>query len=183
MESPRHRAVFLDRDGVLNEKPENGEYVTRCSELRLFNFVGDVVADLQSAGFFVFVVTNQRGIALGKMDLRSLSAIHEYIANLVEAKGGKISKFYCCPHDISEHCCCRKPNPGMLLEAAAEFRIDLSRSWMVGDTGSDIEAGSRVGCQTILIGETIPHSIQPSFLAASLREAAALILHMEATST
>jgi D-glycero-D-manno-heptose 1,7-bisphosphate phosphatase len=144
-------AVFLDRDGVINHKAPEGEYIAKWEDVR---FLPDVVVSLSKlyrAGFEIFIATNQRGIALGKVRLEDVDDIHRRMKATVAKHGIVITDIYFCPHDISEHCACRKPKPGMLLQAAKDHRLDLSTSWMIGDALSDIEAGKNAGCRAVWI--------------------------------
>lgn len=151
-------AVFLDRDGVINEKmPEDG-YVNDWSE---FSFLPDVfkaIKTLKENGFLIIVVTNQRCIAKRIITEQKLKEIHKEMVKEIRNHGGKIDAIYFCPHDIDDHCNCRKPKPGMILKAIKDFRdigieIDLNKSYVIGDSEKDIVAGRRVGLNTIKIGE------------------------------
>lgn len=175
-----NRAVFLDRDGVINQKPPEGEYVTRLSDLVFLPDVSDAVRLLRSAGFLVIIVTNQRGVSRGKIALGELHRMHGAIAKFFSAEHAPLDDIYFCPHEGG--CECRKPAPGMLLRAAMEHRINLRNSWLVGDSASDIEAGKRAGCSTILISGTVrnwPSELQPDLQADGLHQAATLILEQE----
>lgn len=145
------RAVFLDRDGVINRKPPQGEYIAHWSEFEFFPGSIEAVAALHEYGFKIVIVTNQRGIARGKVKLVDLEEIHARITMAIAEKDAVLSGIYYCPHDIVDHCGCRKPQPGMLREAAAAHGLHLSKCWMLGDSPSDIEAGRRAGCRTALI--------------------------------
>jgi D-glycero-D-manno-heptose 1,7-bisphosphate phosphatase len=145
------RAVFLDRDGVINRKAPEGEYISRWEDMEFCPGVFSAALDLQRAGFKIFVITNQRGIALGKMRLSDVEDIHSRMKEIFASHGVELTGIYFCPHDVSENCQCRKPKPGLLLQAAQEHGLDLSRSWMIGDAISDIEAGKKAGCKTVRI--------------------------------
>jgi len=99
----------------------------------------------------VIVVTNQRGITTGEIKLSSLDEIHERMKGAIANCGGSVAGIYFCPHDTSEACQCRKPRPGMLLQAAREHKLALAECWMIGDTTTDIAAGKTAGCKTALI--------------------------------
>jgi D-glycero-D-manno-heptose 1,7-bisphosphate phosphatase len=141
------RAAFLDRDGVINARPPEHDYVRDADALVLLPGVAAAVRRLREGGFTPVVVSNQRGVALGLVSVATLRAIEEQI----EAAGVSIERFYYCPHDVSDDCVCRKPRPGLLLQAAADLDVDLRRSVMVGDAESDIEAGRAAECVTIRI--------------------------------
>lgn len=151
--APARRAVFFDRDGVLTElvardgKPASPR---RVDEFRLAEGAADAVRRLRAAGLLVFVVTNQPDVARGLLDVRDLAMMH---AILQEALGP--NEVMVCPHDDVDGCDCRKPEPGMLLELARRWNVDLARSFLVGDTWKDIQAGRRAGCRTILIGRAL----------------------------
>lgn len=146
------RAVFLDRDGVLNRKAPEGAYIADLQQFEILPGALDAVARLHRRGFLVFVVTNQRGIARHMVCPQALEAIHQYLLDQVRRVGGGIDKIYVCPHDYSDHCDCRKPRPGMLFQAAQEHDVDLPNSWMIGDSPTDIEAGRAAGCKTAYVG-------------------------------
>jgi D-glycero-D-manno-heptose 1,7-bisphosphate phosphatase len=147
------RAVFLDRDGVINEKALEGAYITDLSDFRILPGVLGAIARLNQNNFRTFVITNQRGIARGLVAPGSVTTMHDHLLDAVSRSGGRIEKIYVCPHDYSDDCACRKPKPGMLLAAAREFGLDLTKSWMIGDSAIDVEAGRRAGCRTAYVGE------------------------------
>lgn len=178
-----NRAVFLDRDGVINQKAPEGEYVTRLSDLVFLPAVTDAVRLLRSGGFLVIIVTNQRGVSRGKIASSELEAMHVAIRRFFSEENAPLDDIYFCPHEGG--CECRKPAPGMLLRAAKEHSIELQNSWLVGDSLSDIEAGKRAGCSTVLISGTVPDwpsGLQPDLRADSLRQAATLILESDRTA-
>jgi D-glycero-D-manno-heptose 1,7-bisphosphate phosphatase len=156
-------AVFLDRDGVLNDPvldPVDGrpESPLRAADIVLAEGAADGCRRLAAAGFFLVVVSNQPGAAKGKATLEALWEIHERVVELLAAEGVVIDDWrYCFHHpeavvaELRGPCDCRKPAPGMLLDAASAHGIDLPASWMVGDSDGDVEAGQRAGCQTVLI--------------------------------
>ncbi len=151
----RHAAVFLDRDGTLVE-PRH--YPSSPDELVLYP---DLIAELRhlsKAGFRLAVITNQSGIARGYFTEDDLTKMHESLQNELRDNGVEIDGFFYCPHhpdgvvpQLSFSCACRKPEPGLLLEAAEKLHVNLERSWFVGDILNDVEAGIRAGCRTILV--------------------------------
>jgi D-glycero-D-manno-heptose 1,7-bisphosphate phosphatase len=172
-------AIFLDRDGVIIRKAPDGEYVADWSEAEFLPGSLDAIAAIHRFGYKVIIVTNQRGIATGKIHLSKVNEIHTRISEIVAKSGGYITAIYYCPHDTSERCACRKPSPGMLLQAAAEHEVRLSDCWMVGDSLTDIAAGKGVGCKTALITQSEGFrqwAEQPDIWADSLGSAAELIL-------
>jgi D-glycero-D-manno-heptose 1,7-bisphosphate phosphatase len=171
------RAVFLDRDGVLNRAIlRDGKPYPPASldELEIPPGVGEALASLKDAGFALYVVTNQPDIARGS---RSGGAVDEMNSTL--AARLPIDGFYVCPHDDADGCDCRKPKPGLILRAASEHAISLEESFMIGDRWRDIEAGQRAGCRTVWLNygyaERGP-SDAPDATLNSLAEAAAWIL-------
>lgn len=148
-------AVFLDRDGVVNKRKLT--LVRHRGKLDLHRGVPGAVARLNEAGYLVVVVTNQSPVGYGLIDEDELTAIHDEIQARVKAGGGHVDAFYACPHKKDEGCRCAKPKPGMLEEAADELGVDPGTSWMVGDKGSDIEAGRAFGARTIHVtGDRFP---------------------------
>jgi len=142
------KAVFLDRDGVINRKADAPGYITRWEQMHILPGVAEAISLLHSADYRVLMVTNQRCVAKGLISIADLGHLHERLLTTLAQSGAIIDAIYFCPHDIEPPCSCRKPAPGMLLEAAREHGIALSQSWMVGDSDSDIEAGKRAGCKT-----------------------------------
>jgi D-glycero-D-manno-heptose 1,7-bisphosphate phosphatase len=144
-----NKAVFLDRDGVINERIKDG-YVTDWKEFQFLSGVKKAIESLKKEGFLVIIVTNQRGIAKGLMTEEDLREIHR---RMQEKLGkGNIDAIYFCPHNEDEGCECRKPKPGMFLKAAQRFRIDFKRSYIIGDSESDMEAGETLGLKRIFVG-------------------------------
>lgn len=148
-------AVFFDKDGTLiDDMPFNVD----PARMRLARGAADAIAALARAGFALFVISNQGGVARGYFAEAALAAVHARLRELVHAAGGRLAGFYYCPHDPTGHvepyaraCDCRKPRPGMILRAAHAHGIDLANSWFVGDILHDVEAGNRAGCRTVLI--------------------------------
>ena len=174
-----NRAVFLDRDGVINRAVLRGglPYPPQSvQDLEILPGVTEALAELKKAGFRLVVVTNQPDVARGAQTREGVEAIHGFLLGSLPLDGVKV-----CYHDDADRCACRKPAPGMILEAAREQGVDLARSYMVGDRWKDIEAGERAGTTTILIDNEYPEK-KPGSAAArvgSLREAAEWILARE----
>lgn len=156
----RQKAIFLDRDGTINEYVG---FLTDIKEFRLLDGVAEAIRKINASGYLAIVVTNQPIIARGEVSFTELQEIHNKMETLLGAEGAYIDAIYFCPHhpdkgfegervEYKISCDCRKPKPGMLLKAAEDFNIDLSRSWMVGDGKNDVEAGKNAGCKTVLIG-------------------------------
>jgi D-glycero-D-manno-heptose 1,7-bisphosphate phosphatase len=142
------RAVFLDRDGVINQKAPGERYVTRWEDFHLLPGVIEGIAQLNRAGLRVIVVTNQRCVAKGLLTEADLEKLHRQMCEHLAAAGARIDAIYYCPHELAPACDCRKPAPGMLLRAARTHGLDLATSWMIGDSDSDIQAGKNAGCRT-----------------------------------
>lgn len=139
------KALFLDRDGVINQKPPDHHYVTSVSELILLPGIEQAIHRAKAAGFLIIVVTNQRGISRGHFTEEILSQIHTHINSHLQKHQAAIDAFYYCHHDYHHQCDCRKPRPGLILKAAKDFRIDLSHSHLIGDSPSDIQAAAAAG--------------------------------------
>lgn len=147
--------VFLDRDGVINEKMPEGRYVTSVREFRILPGVPEAIARLNRAGIRVIIVSNQRGIALGIMSTAMVEEIHRHLQQLLNASGARIDAFYVCPHDRNS-CSCRKPLPGLYKKALEDFPdITNDKSVMIGDSISDMEFGRRLGMRTVRIQKKV----------------------------
>lgn len=130
------RCLFLDRDGVINAAPPKGEYIQSWDEFRLLPEVVSWIRLFKAAGYLVIVITNQRGIALGRMTETSLGKLHERMRAELAARGAILDDIFYCPH-AEDTCNCRKPLPGMILEAQSKWKIDLAASLFVGDGERD----------------------------------------------
>ncbi len=144
------RAVFLDRDGTLNVEVN---YLHRVADLVLIPGAAQAIKLLNEASYLAIVVTNQAGIARGFFDEQAVRMLHEHLTSELAAAGARVDALYLCPHhpDFTGPCACRKPQPGMLRQAAMAHGIDLNQSWFIGDTLSDIAAGQAAGCRTVLV--------------------------------
>jgi len=141
-------AVFLDRDGTINE--EMG-YINHVSRLRLLPEAASAIRRLNEAGFPVVVVTNQSGAARGYFPASLVEEVHGHLQDLLAAERARVDAIYTCLHGPDEGCSCRKPQPGLLLRAAEELGLDLSRSYLVGDRYKDMETAARAGVRGILV--------------------------------
>ena len=141
-------AVFVDRDGVI---VKDLGYATKPDDLSFIENSGKAIRLLKNAGYLVVLITNQSAIGRGILTIDGLEEIHERLFELLAADGGKLDAVYFCPHHPDDGCSCRKPYPGMITQAAAEHRIDLEDSYMIGDKITDIEAGMAAGCKPILV--------------------------------
>ncbi len=177
------KAVFLDRDGVINANIErDGRPVAPSSitEFRVLPGVVEAVAQLKAAGFLVIVVTNQPDVATGRTTRTMVEAMHEEIKRQVPVDAIKV-----CYHVDADQCSCRKPRPGMLMDAAGDYGIELQSSYMVGDRWRDTEAGRAVGCFTIFVdyGHEQEGPNRPDLIVSSLSEAVARILERQRVPT
>ena len=183
------KAVFLDRDGTINE--EMG-YINHASRFIIFDFVPEAIKILNDCGFLIFVVTNQSGIARGYFSEDLLISLHNSLIAKVEKYQAKIDKIYYCPHHPKEglqkyriDCNCRKPKPGMIEQAKKEYSIDLENSYIIGDRYKDVQFGNNLGLKTIMVltgyglGEYTYQKnewlTQPDFICNNLLDAANVI--------
>jgi D-glycero-D-manno-heptose 1,7-bisphosphate phosphatase len=170
--TPGARAVFLDRDGVLNRAiVRDGKPYPPASleELEIVEDAAGSLARLKDLGFLLLVVTNQPDVARGTQTLETIHALHEAMLQALPLDG-----FLICPHDDRDGCRCRKPLPGLLLEAQARYGVDLGRSFLVGDRWRDIDAGRAAGCRTVLLDRNYRErgpSLPPDARVVSLRDA------------
>jgi D-glycero-D-manno-heptose 1,7-bisphosphate phosphatase len=158
-----HEAVFLDRDGVIVElvwDDADGSYEgpNAKEDVHLVRGAAEAIERIRSHDYRTVVVSNQPGAAKGKASQDELCKVHAQVVRLLGERRAEIDDYrYCLHHpdaldpDLAQMCECRKPKPGMLLQAAAALDLDLSRSWMIGDADTDAEAGRRAGCRTILV--------------------------------
>lgn len=187
------KAVFMDRDGILNptwgkDVYDNPESPLLFEDFRIFPYVGKTVRDINRLGFLAIVATNQPAYAKGKMSRHDLIKMHLTLFKEAAKAGGKIERIYTCLHhpdpnqvkikNLLADCECRKPKPGMLLKAARDFGIALERSWMIGDSWRDVLAGEASGCKTILVSASteLLKKCRPDFIAEDLREAVRIIM-------
>jgi D-glycero-D-manno-heptose 1,7-bisphosphate phosphatase len=151
----KRRAVFLDRDGTINEEKD---YLHRVEDFEFIPGTAEAIRRLKEAGFLVIVVTNQSGVARGYYTLDDVAFLHDHMQRELETFGASVDGIYVCPHhpvegvgEYRRECDCRKGRPGMLLRAAREHGIDLSRSYMIGDKIADVEAGEVAGCLPLMV--------------------------------
>lgn len=171
------KAVFLDRDGVINKVLLNNGKPFSPRRFEKFELLPDVGRDLNSLreiGFISIIVTNQPDAARGLMKIEEMNKMHDLIM-----KSLPVNDIMVCTHDDADNCECRKPKPGMLLEAANKWNIDLKESYLVGDTWKDIEAGNAAGCKTILIDTPYNHGVESDYKVSNLKEAVKMILKMQ----
>jgi D-glycero-D-manno-heptose 1,7-bisphosphate phosphatase len=181
-----NKAIFFDRDGTLCE---DRNYLRRSEDIRILPGVIQALQQLRDRGFQLIIVTNQSGVARGYFTEEELAEIHSVLAARFGHSGIQFAGIYHCPHlegaeapAYSRPCDCRKPQPGLLLQAASDHGIDLKGSFMIGDKASDIEAGRRAGCRTVLLaeaGSTPDISPAPDRIAPDMQSAVDWILHLE----
>ncbi|GAB6141388.1 D-glycero-beta-D-manno-heptose 1,7-bisphosphate 7-phosphatase [Methylosoma difficile] len=143
------RFVLLDRDGVINQ--DSHDYIKSPEEWQPIVGSLEAIALLNQHGYQVAVITNQSGLARGMFDEVDLAQIHAKMQRMAVEYGGNISAIYYCPHGPDSTCNCRKPKPGLLLQCAADQQIDLSATWMIGDSYRDLQAGIAAGAQPVLV--------------------------------
>ncbi len=175
------RAVFLDRDGVINEEVN---YLSNVNDFKFIKNSIEALKLLSKTEFKIIIITNQSGINRGFFTMEDLNKIHEYMLNKFKSEGIRIDKIYVCPHRPDENCSCRKPQIGMLIEASKEFNIDLSKSYFIGDKTVDIKTGKNANCKTILVktgygGSDNTYDVTPDFIVNDLLEAAKLIIERQ----
>lgn len=145
------QAVFLDRDGTINDDPG---YVSEPDQMKLFPQSGEALALLQSHGFELVVVSNQSGVGRGMFPAERLALIHDRLNALLAEHGVRLEHFELCLHHPDERCECRKPHPKLIRDAAARLGIDLGRSFMIGDRPADLGAGRNAGCGGVALVRT-----------------------------
>jgi D-glycero-D-manno-heptose 1,7-bisphosphate phosphatase len=170
-------AVFLDRDGVLNK---DVGYVYRPEDLLVLPGVAESLTKIKAQGFLLIVITNQSGVARGKFDLDAVSHFNSLLTNEICRLGGPaLDGFYICPHHpdgiveaYKRSCDCRKPEPGLILQAAKEHGIDLKKSWMIGDKDSDVICAANAGVRGILTrSEKYQHNVKDTLNASDINDA------------
>jgi D-glycero-D-manno-heptose 1,7-bisphosphate phosphatase len=166
-----NKAIFLDRDGVINE---DSGFIHRIADFKFLEGVCDSLVELQGLGFKLIIITNQSGIGRGYYSIEDFHRLNDFMLKSFGMKGITIDKVYFCPHSPEEKCECRKPKTKFIERAKEEFDLDLTNCWMIGDKISDIEMGKKAGCKTILIdSKYVRNSSEPKL--NNLFEAMSLI--------
>jgi D-glycero-D-manno-heptose 1,7-bisphosphate phosphatase len=143
-------AIFLDRDGVLVEN--RSDYVRDWSQVKIFPEAIRSLSHAALRNYKIVIITNQSAVGRGLMSLDTANEINNRLVHIIHQRGGQVDGVYLCPHKPDDHCSCRKPKPGLILQAATELSLDLQRSWMIGDAWSDVQAGQAAGVrQSILL--------------------------------
>ena len=145
----KSKAVFLDRDGVINEKRD--DHVKNISEFKIFSGVGDAIKLLRDKGYLVIIITNQSAIGRKIISEKKLDEIHTELKNYLNQHDTYVDSIYYCPHTPEENCSCRKPKPGLLIKATNDFGINLEESYFIGDSESDLNAAKEARCKGILL--------------------------------
>ncbi|HDY88708.1 MAG TPA: HAD family hydrolase [bacterium] len=177
--SSHNRFVFLDRDGVINV--DHGDYTTSIEEWEWAPGSLEGLKIFTDTGFGVIIITNQACIAKGRQTEEGLARLHSFMLRHIRESGGDILKIYHCPHQTSDGCSCRKPEPGMILKAAKDYKVNLPETFFIGDTARDMETAQRAGARTILIdGEFNVHPVKKpvkaEFYAQDLMEAVKIVI-------
>ncbi len=181
-------AIFLDRDGVLIEN--KADYVRDWSQVNIYPEAIYALSSAAIRNYKIVIVTNQSAVGRGLISLKIAEDINNQLVSTIRNHGGQVDAVYMCPHEPAEGCFCRKPKPGLLLQAAKDLSLDLQRSWMIGDAWSDLQAGQSAGVrQSILLrtgrgAEQLlkfhPENITSHLIFDNLLQAIAAILAMEA---
>ncbi len=177
--------VFLDRDGVINI--DSPEYIKNESEFEFIPESPEAIALLNQNGFKVIVITNQSVIGRKMISQKTLNAIFKKMKNGIKKAGGEITDIFFCPHAPEKNCSCRKPKPGLILEAKKKYQIDLNQTFMVGDSAKDIECALNAGCSKVLLVKTgnglkarhylLQKGIIPDYIGKNLYETALWIIN------
>ena len=186
----KNRAIFLDRDGTLNE--DSRDYIKNLAEFRLFRETLPALKMLHAAGYLLIIITNQSALARGLITEAELRRIHTYLKGEVQKAAAEITDIYICPHHPDENCDCRKPKIANVLRAVEEHDIDCQRSYFIGDSIKDIQTGQRAGCHTVLVetgirqyrdGELRQKEVHPDCRCRDILAAAEYIMQPKRTDT
>lgn len=158
------KVIFLDRDGTLNVRPPKACYIESPDDFVWLPGAREAVKKLKENGYEIVLISNQPGIARGRLTEQALEDIHRKMQNELKEVGANIDHIYYCPHNWDEGCECRKPKPGMLFSAQKDLSIDLTKCWMIGDDERDMHAGGDAGCKCILVSEQHPLSEAVDFI-------------------
>lgn len=173
------KAVFIDRDGVINQ--DLGKYITNPKEFVFIPGVIKALKKLNKSEFKIIIITNQGGVGKGLYTEKDVEEIHKKMNSLLERDGIRLDGVYYCPHHPNDGCDCRKPNLGLVNDAIEEHKIDPKNSFFIGDKTSDIKAGSDIGCKTFLVktgyaGHDRLFDVKPDFIVEDFAEAVEKIL-------
>lgn len=143
------QCLFLDRDGVINR--ERADYVKSWQEMEILPGVFDAMARLAQLNAPVIIITNQSAIGRQHVTRQAVDELHHRLFELIHSAGGRVDDVFLCPHHPNDNCSCRKPKPGLLVQAAEKYKLDLTQCLFVGDSVTDFQAATAVGCQSILV--------------------------------
>ena len=167
----KRAAIFLDRDGTLNIEKN---YLYRIEDFEWIPGAVEAIRQINLMGYLAIVVSNQSGIARGYYESKAVHELHQHMSHLLDRVGARIDGYYFCPHHpafgVARNCTCRKPEPGMLLQAQKTFDIDMRRSWFIGDKLSDIEAGFKAGVSPILVRTGYGSDVHASIASSCFSE-------------
>lgn len=152
------KILFLDRDGVINKKPKEHEYVLSVKEFIFNTGIFDVASYFKNRGYEIIVITNQRGISMGFMTVSDLESIHDYMKSKFEESGISILDIFYCPHGFHE-CECRKPKDGMLKLACGKYLVDIKESLLISDSSEDVEMGNSFGVSSYKVPHDKPETV------------------------
>jgi D-glycero-D-manno-heptose 1,7-bisphosphate phosphatase len=177
-------AIFLDRDGVIIEN--RAEYARDWSQVSIFSEAIQALSNSNLKSYKIIIVTNQSAVGRGIISLETAKEINKRLVDVIHEQNGRVAGVYLCPHGPDDDCDCRKPKPGLFLQAAEELSLDLKRSWMVGDAWSDIQAGQAAGVQGTIMVKTgrgaeqlllpRPNDVRDHFICENLAQAFGIIL-------
>lgn len=177
------KAIFLDRDGVINKDPGKGDYIKSWKEFEFLPGAIDAIKKLNTHGYEIFIISNQAGVGKGLYSHDALNEITKNMLKEIEAQDGRIRSVTYCTHKEDEGCDCRKPNTGMIKKVTEDLDIDFKKSYFIGDSRLDIGAGKNMGCRTILLltGKEDPKAVdswpyKPDFIKRDLKEAVEWVL-------
>lgn len=178
------KAVFLDRDGVINRYPGDKKYVTSCRDFRFLPKVKSSIARLHKKKFKIFVISNQAGVGKGILNRKTLNSITEKMLQKISKSGGGIDGVYYCTHRKEQNCPCRKPKTGLIDTAKKKYPIKLADSFFIGDSVADIKTAKTAGCKSILVlsgKEKLSNrknwEVKPDFIFTNLSDASDFILN------
>lgn len=180
------KAIFLDRDGVINRYPGDTKYVTKLSDFRFLPGAKAAIARLSKNKFKVFIISNQAGVGKGLFTQDTLDSITEKMLKAIKESKGKVEAVYYCTHRKDENCSCRKPKTGLIDIVKKKHKVDLKKTFFIGDTIRDVETALAAGCKSILLlsgKEKISHRrnwpAQPDFVYPDLYKAAEFIINQK----
>lgn len=176
--SPLKRAVFIDRDGTINDNGAEG-YIHKKNDFKFLPKVVTALKKLSKTDYKIIIITNQSGIGRGFYTEADMTALHRHMMRELKKFGVRVDAIYHCPHSPDAPCRCRKPAPGMVYDAVKDFDVSLNDSWMIGDSDKDVLVGREVNMKTIKIGERMSaeHKVEPHYYVADLSEAINVILN------